>query len=103
AHLRLAQFDVNRARRALREICGGGALTTGSCRQGRRTLAYMDRKQLDRTARAAQPPPQIHLAPAEDLVGVDAMPPRDRRPRCTFDQRRFDDPLLLVDGAVLPL
>src|SRR5437899_3454775 len=31
------------------------------------------------------------------------MRPRDPRHRCTFDQCRFDDPLLLVDGAVLPL
>src|SRR6266568_2673860 len=31
------------------------------------------------------------------------MRPRDPRHRCTLGQRRFDDPLLLVDCAVLPL
>src|SRR5438094_9643289 len=66
-------------------------------------FANSDRQQLNRTARAAQSPRQIQLAPAEHLVGVDSMRQRHPRHRCTFDQGLFDDPPLLLDWAVLPL
>src|SRR5437899_2754832 len=45
----------------------------------------------------------IQPAPAEDLVGVDPMRPRDPRHRCALDQRRFDDAPLQLDCPVLSL
>jgi hypothetical protein len=43
------------------------------------------------------------LAPDENLVGVDAMRPRDPRHGCTLSQRLFDDLPLLLECAVLSL